>query len=362
MKIVLLGENNSVHIQKWVKAISLQTNVQLHVITFSGGPEIENVNYYSLKKITNSRLDYMLNLFRVKKLIKKINPDIVHAHYATSYGLLGAYSGFHPFVITGWGADIFDSPENPLIKKILQFSFSKADAVTVLSQITKTEIAKLTNKQVDLVPFGVDINYFKPDETVTAKKSELIIGTIRTLKEKYGVEYLVKAFLLLEEKFSQTSLHIVGDGDQRKMLEELAATSKRKNAIVFHGFVSQTKEPERYLSILRNFDIFIIPSVIDSETFGVAAVEAAACAVPVVASRVGGLTEVVKDNETGIIVSPRSVTELAAALELLLNDEIKRKQLGKNGRKNAEQLYNWKNNVAAMINIYRRTIEENKKR
>ncbi|MEI7801863.1 MAG: glycosyltransferase family 4 protein [Bacteroidota bacterium] len=360
MKIVLLGENNSVHIQKWVKAIAMQQDVQLHVISFSGGPEIEGVNYYALKKITGTRFDYMLNLFRVKKLIQKIAPNIIHAHYATSYGLLGAFSGFHPFVITGWGADIFDSPSNPFMKRILQFSFSKADAVTVLSQITKTEIGKLTNKPVDLVPFGVDINYFKPDETVTSKKSELIIGTIRTLKEKYGVEYLVKAFLALEEKFPNASLHIVGDGDQRTMLEELAATSKQKNAIVFHGFVSQTKEPERYLSILRSFDIFVIPSVIDSETFGVAAVEAAACAIPVVASCVGGLTEVVKDNETGIIVSPRNVKELSAALEILLNDEIKRKQFGNNGRKNAEQLYNWKNNVATMMNIYRRTIEEYK--
>src|SRR5882724_10174703 len=123
MRIVLLGNKSSVHIQKWVRAIATQADTELHVISFPGGVEFEKAIYHPLKKYSGNRLDYLLNIPRVKKLIKAISPDIVHAHYATSYGLLAAISGFHPLIITGWGADIFDSPANPLMRSALKYSF-----------------------------------------------------------------------------------------------------------------------------------------------------------------------------------------------------------------------------------------------
>lgn len=178
MKIVILGENSSVHIQKWIAGIAACEGVELHVITFDRGFKFEGVTYHSLKKITGNKIDYLLNVFKVKAYIKMIKPDVVHAHYATSYGFLAGFSGFHPLVITGWGADIFDSPKNPLMKRLLINSFEKADAISVLSEITRVEMKKLTNKFVHLIPFGVDIKKFSPQKS---KNNNVIkIGTIRT--------------------------------------------------------------------------------------------------------------------------------------------------------------------------------------
>src|ERR1035437_2634307 len=177
MKVIILGENNSPHIQKWISAIAMCKGVELHVISFDGGVKFEGVNYHLLRKISGTRIDYLLNVFKVKSYIKNIKPDLIHAHYATSYGFLAAFSGFHPLIITGWGADIFDSPKNPLMKRLLVNSFKKADAISVLSEITRVEIKKLTNKFVHLIPFGVDINKFYPQQL---KSENLItIGTIR---------------------------------------------------------------------------------------------------------------------------------------------------------------------------------------
>ena len=199
MKIVLIGENISVHIQKWIAAISEFKEIDLHVITFNNGIIFPNVTYHFLKKFTGTKLDYFLNAFIVRSYIKKIKPDLLHAHYASSYGFLADFSGFHPYIITGWGADIFDSPKNIIIKKIIIHAFKNADSLSVLSEITKVEMNKLTDKYVHLIPFGVDINKFAPNKS--GKSSDVIkIGTIRTLAEKYGVEYIIESRSITDVK------------------------------------------------------------------------------------------------------------------------------------------------------------------
>lgn len=351
MKICILGNNISSHIQKWIYAISQHNEIELHVITFKQGVFFENVHYHYIPLYTNTKLDYILNLFKVKKIVKKIHPDILHAHYATSFGFMGAFTNYHPYIITGWGADIFDSPKNPIMNKILKYSFKKADKITVLSKITQIEIQKLTSKEVLLIPFGVDVEKFSPLK-INKANNEIVIGTIRSLEVKYGVKYLIEAFSILSEKYPNLKLEIVGNGSQRDELEEYCKTFNINEKVHFHGYVNQNNEFDKYIRILRNYDIFAILSILDSETFGVAAVEASSCAIPVIASNVGGLPEVVENNITGIIVPPMNAIETAKAIEKLIQDENLMIKMGENGRKKVLNEYVWKNNVNNMINIY----------
>lgn len=359
MKIVILGENGSVHIQKWIGAIANVAEVELHVISFDRGVRFPNVTYHALRKHTGTKLDYILNVFLVRALIRKIKPDLIHAHYATSYGFLASFTGFHPLIITGWGADIFDSPKNPFMKALLVNSFKKADGISVLSEITKEEMKKLTNKQVHLIPFGVDITKFAPQQS----KSDAVIriGTVRTLAEKYGVEYLIRGFAKVSNKYPLCQLEIVGDGPLRVSLGQLCKDLGVHEKVVFHGYVNQNDSFEKYIAILGSFDVFAILSILDSETFGVAAVEASACAIPVIATRVGGLPEVISEESTGILVAPKNVEETANALERLICDKQLRLDMGANGRRKVERLYNWSANVAQMIDLYKVTIQNHKK-
>lgn len=354
MKILLLGENKSVHIQKWVQAISLSPNIELHVICFERGVKFENVTYHFLKSYFNNKLDFVFNLFHVKSLIKKIKPDLVHAHYATSYGLLGAFSGKHPFVITGWGADIFDSPRQFVMKKILEYSFSKADAITVLSKITQQEIKKLTAKPVSLIPFGVDADKFLPLRNVNGNIFR--VGAVRTFTEKYGIEFLIRGFAKLCLKYNHIELHLIGDGPLKQAFIDLTVELNINDKVTFYGYVNQNVEFDNYLSILNQLNVFVIPSIIDSETFGVAAVEASACELPVIASNVGGLPEVIDDNVTGLIIPPMSEDAIADAIEKLILDKELQLNLGKNGRKKVLEQYFWKQNVAKMIALYNNLI------
>lgn len=352
MKICIIGQNSSVHIQKWIQAISELDDIELDVITFKRGAIFEKVKYHYIDSYTGTKLDYILNLFRVKRLIKKISPNIIHAHYATSYGLMAAFSGFHPFILTGWGADIFDSPKNFFMNLILKYTFKKADEITVLSKITQKEILLLSNKKAHLIPFGVNLSKFSK---INRANSEIIrIGTIRTLEEKYGIEYLIRAFAMIYNKNPNVHLDIIGDGPQREFLEQLVSSLNISERVHFHGYINQNTDFERYINLLQSFDIFTILSIIDSETFGVAAVEASACGIPIVATNVGGLPEVVDDGVSGIIVPPKNAEQVALALERLIVDKELRDKMGINGREKVEKQYNWQNNVNQMVSLYRK--------
>jgi glycosyltransferase involved in cell wall biosynthesis len=351
MKICYLGENISVHNQKWIKALSSHEGVEVHVITFDRGVKFEGVKYYYLKEYTSGRLNYLLNISRVRKLVRQIMPDLLHAHYATSYGFMGACCNFHPFIITGWGADIFDTSREVIVKHLLKFAFRKADAITVLSEITKKEIAGLTKKYVHLVPFGVDTTLFRPAVKIL-QPGIFRIGTIRTLSEKYGVEFLVRAFAKLSAKYPHTYLEIVGDGGLRKSLETLCDELQVSERVRFYGFVNQQTDFEKYYSILSQFDVFVIPSVLHSETFGVACVEAGACGIPVIASDVGGLPEVIRHGETGFIVSPGNPEAIVQAVEKLIVDKELRISMGKAGREYVLENYDWEKCVLKMLSLY----------
>jgi glycosyltransferase involved in cell wall biosynthesis len=350
MKIILLGENGSVHIQKWIRALADRADIEMHVITFDRGVKYDDVHYHYLKKYAGNKLDYILNTGRVKQIIKEVSPDLVHAHYATSYGYLAAKANFHPLVITGWGADIFDSPKNFFMRRLLMYSFAKADAMSVLSVITKKEISKYTQKDVQLIPFGVNTEKF--DAVDRSNRDIVRIGTVRTLSEKYGIEYLIRAFAQVASIRTNVVLDIVGDGPQREFLVELTKTLGVSDKVTFHGYVNQNNEFERYKKLLDSFDIFSILSIIDSETFGVASVEASACGLPVVATRVGGLPEVVSENHSGLLVPPQNADETAKAFLQLIDDKSLRLQMGANGRTFVLQRYDWPNNVTQMVNLY----------
>lgn len=139
----------------------------------------------------------------MKKVITEFKPDILHAHYASSYGLLGALSGFHPYIISVCGSDVFDFPNTSFLHKIvLKYNLSVADKILSTSNVMAIETSKYTNKEIIVTPFGIDLDKFKPLSVKTIfNKENIVIGTITILEEKYGIEYLIRAFAIVKNKY-----------------------------------------------------------------------------------------------------------------------------------------------------------------
>lgn len=362
-KIFLLADCNSIHTQRW--AFALATN-GFNLCIFSIGREksniferfqtikiiscnssIENINEGAINKI-----EVLKFLPKVKAAIKHFNPDIVHAHYATSYGLLGALSGFKPFIISVWGSDIFDFPNISIFHNwLIKFNLYRANKILSTSNIMAEETRKYTNKEVIVTPFGIDLTKFKNKKVNNLFSDESItIGTVKTLLPKYGIDYLIHAFKIVKAKHIDLPLKllIVGGGRDKLKLENLCEELRITNDVIFTGAVDYDKVPD----FLNNLDIYVALSTLDSESFGVAIIEASACEKPVVVSNVGGLPEVVENGKTGFVVEAKNPQAAAQAIEkLVLNKEL-RIVMGKTGRMRVQKLYNWDENVKFMVEIY----------
>ena len=192
---------------------------------------------------------------------------------------------------------------------------------------------------------------FKPARVESLYDDEdIVIGTIKTLEEKYGIFYLVKAFKIINDKYPMKPLKllIVGGGSLSEELKNLVENLGIKDKVIFTGKVPFLSTP-RYQNMLS---ISVCVSINDGESFGVSVLEASSCAKPVIVSDVGGLPEVVENGKTGIVVPPKDELATAFAIERLILNEQLQVDMGRNGRKRVEKLYNWHENVLTMINIY----------
>lgn len=365
MKILLLANPASSHTIKWAHSLAL---AGLDVIIFglnSSDSKIyasfSNIKIvaFGMDKFVNSgvegnfrKLNYLKALPSLRQTIKEFNPDVVHAHYATSYGLLGALCGFRPFVLSVWGADIFTFPNLSFLHRwLVRFNLSRADKVLSTSHVMALETNKYTSKSVEVTPFGVNLSQFRPYPVSSPFTPEdIVIGTIKTLEEKYGIEYLIRAFHQVRRRNEALSLKlmIVGGGSLEKNLQALTEELGITDCTIFTGRVPFDEIP-RYHNMLS---VNVSVSICNSESFGVAILESSACEKPVVVSNVGGLPEVVEDNVTGIVVPPRDVAATANAIERFVMDAELRLSMGRAGRARVQLLYDWDANVMQMIEIY----------
>ncbi len=358
MKICYLADINSAHTHKWLNYFK-NKGYDIHVISLGNG-EYEGVTVHCLDVTDNvmkkasdrNKLQYIKKIKRVKELVNEIKPDILHAHYATSYGLLGALADYHPYIISAWGSDVYDFPvKSPVHKMMLKYNLKKADYIFSTSNVMKEETQKYTNKNIEVTPFGVDINRFVPGRI---EKDEVVIGTIKTLEEKYGIQYLVKAFAQLKDRNPDMNLklRIGGKGSQEDYLKDLCRELKIYDDVTFLGFVN----PDDVVKEFQNFDIAVFPSTLDSESFGVAAVEAESCGTPIVVSDVGGLMESTKPGVTSLVAKKASVDDLSDKIDMLVKDKELRLKMGAAARKFVEDNYSLDNNFAYVDKLYKEIV------
>jgi L-malate glycosyltransferase len=359
MRVLLLAPGRSIHTHKWALYYK-SVNVDVKVVTFADHHSEENareVETEILPKMLPGKLSYLSGVFALKKIINEFKPDILHAHYVSSYGFVGALAGFHPYYVSVWGRDIFQFPQmGKMNESIVKYTLNKADVICSTSHIMAKETNKYTGKNIYVTPFGVKMDIFKPSQVIK-DQGTLTIGTVKALSDKYGIADLIKAFAIIFKRHQQAKLLIVGDGPQRKEYEELAVRLGIGSATTFTGRVPNDQVPD----YINKMDIFAVPSTEDSESFGVAAVEAMACGVPPVVSNVGGLPEVVLEGKTGFVVPKENPEKLAEAMLKLVDEPELRKQMGVNGVEHVKEHYNWLDNANGMMELYHQTLEKGMK-
>ena len=356
MRLALLGPANSIHLQRWAAALASRG----HAICVLSQHRCERSLLPAAAKVVwlphGGAAGYFLNAHRLRRALSAWRADLLNTHYASGYGTTAALSGFRPTLLSVWGSDVYDFPYESAFKGwLLRRNLRSATALASTSVAMAAQVRHLTPERnaVAVTPFGVDTSAFAP-AAERGVAGRITIGTVKSLATKYGLDLLLRAFSGLmhdaevQAMRCELRLLLVGDGPQRAALEALASELGIRQCTEFIGAVAHAEVPQW----LNRLDIYCAPSRHDSESFGVAVIEASACGLPVVVSDVGGLPEVVRDGETGIVVGREDARALQAALKRLVADDGLRRRMGEAGRARVERDYAWDNCVDRMIACY----------
>ncbi len=296
--------------------------------------------------------------------------DLVHANFPSPYvascSSLSSLLRRKPAVLT-WHNDL--PPVAPAARGIISVhdklaalylrSF-RAIIATTRVYASKSRVLKLLSDRVHVIPCGVDVCRFSPlvsgrrvrDEIDGADWVVLFVGALTRWHGYKGLDVLLKAMRAVRRALSGVRLIVVGEGELKGSYMRLAERVGVRDMVYFAGEVSDERLPEYYAAA----DLLAMPSKDDSEGFGIVALEANACGKPVVACRVGGVVEVVRDGVNGILVEPNSPSELASAIVHLLTREDLREELGRRGRAIAE-MYDWKRIASMVSELYARVAD-----
>ncbi len=328
-RLMLLSEAASPHTAKWAREFE-RRGWEVHVGSL-GAADVPGATVHPFAGARRYGAHYLAAGLRIGGLLDRVRPDIVHAHYASSYGMLGAVSKRGPLVVSLWGSDVHEFPRrSPVHAALFGWSLRRADAITaVCADLARAAAPYGGGKPISVVPFGVDCELFAPRPDAAPPGGDLVVGCLKPLEPVYGHTYLLRGFadLVARRPDLPVRLRLAGAGYLRSPLEAEAAALGIAGRVEFLGRLPEAAVPGFY----RDLDCFVLASL--SEGLAVAAEEAAASGLPIVATHVGGNPEIVLDGKTGTLVPPRDPAGLSQALETLLDAPELRREYGRQARK-----------------------------
>jgi L-malate glycosyltransferase len=349
MRIALLGSLDSVHFQRWIQGLA-GAGVELFVFSLHSPRAFEVPPGVTVRTAPFAMgTGYLLAAAHLRRALKEWKPDLLHTHYASGYGTLARLSGFRPSLLSVWGSDITEFPHRSRFHGWwLKRNLGAASHLAATSRFLEKAIRDFDESApVQITPFGVSTDRFRPAAASAA--ATFRVGTVRGLEPVYGIDTLLRAFARFSESVRQdTTLTIVGDGTRRAEYEALAQSLGIGGKTRFLGRIPN----EELTSHLNELDLFVAPS--RSEGFGVAVLEAAACGIPSIVSRVGALPEIVDDGVTGVLIPPEDELALVSALERLCRAPEIRRRMGRAARERVEKTYSWQVSVDTMIALYQK--------
>jgi N-acetyl-alpha-D-glucosaminyl L-malate synthase BshA len=286
--------------------------------------------------------------------------DVLHVHYAIPNAVSAVLARQIlapqplPVVTTLHGTDVTLVGNDPSYLETTRYGVVESDAVTAVSEsLRKTTIEQLSiQKTIEVVPNFIDPTRYeavrgRPGARCRAARDERVLVHISNFRPLKRVLDVVEVFRRVRQRV-QSRLLMVGDGPDRPKVEQYCRQHDMCQWITFVGSVPQVEE------VLAGADLFLLPS--ETESFGLAALEALACEVPVVAARVGGLPEVVVEAENGFLLPVGDVDGMAAAALRLLEDPALRRRFGEAGRRRAVEVFGQDAVVARYRGIYERVV------
>jgi len=355
MKILLIGTAGSVHVRRWAAGLAdrgLDVSVLSRKQATIDGVQLIPAEIPRWAPWRPRRWAQRRRVL-LRRTLRQVRPDIVHVHYLGPYSVFPEDLSDVPLVVNTWGSDVISrSPETAEHTQRKRAVLNAADRVLASSEYlarATCNYAGWSNGRVVTNYWGVDLDQFRPSG---GRVEEPVIGFVKQLHPHYGPDVLLEAFARVRKAIPPARLLVAGCGDMEQVLKRRASELGISSHIQWLGQVSYGDIPALY----ARMGVSVMPSL--CEALGVAALESQAMMVPVVASNVGGIPEVVLDGATGLLVPPGDPQALVDGIIKILSDRDLRHRLGEQGRKHVEQRFDWNKTIDRMVKTYQEVVGE----
>ena len=340
-------------------------------------------------------IPYIINgFFQCIRICRKWKPDVIHAHWPFPHAFiaLGAAKLFKiPLALNFHGAELLLIRKKKWVKPFLKFAIGQAQAVFANSSFTAGKIKAIRDAHVEWSPYGTTLetkdesNASCHPERNVVKSKDLVTLTPHPVNGKFkilfvgrhierkGITYLIEAAKYLPR--DSFEIRIVGVGD---LTEQLKKQAEKVGSVI----LSETKDPVNFSEVegspaniiftgklspedlaneYRTANVFTLPAIVDSkgdtEGLGVVLIEAMELGLPIVASNVGGIPDVVVDNESGILVPEKDPVALANAFKRLAADQTLTERLLAGARKRINECFTWDGIIERQVEVYKRIVD-----
>jgi glycosyltransferase involved in cell wall biosynthesis len=377
--LYVLDNPASVHEYRYLKMISSDQDINLHVATCSPVEFIVDIRKLNLKifkspehKIHSSLpvLNGLLHSFRyyrftgfIKKLIKELEIDLIHSGWLSlsSYAVLK--TGFHPVLAMSWGSDVLNNPCNQtphnskhLLKKI-KYVAQNSDAIYSDANYvadTLVEITGITRNKIHVFPqLGVDMNLYYPDDdkrNITREKlnlnGQIAFLSTRCFLPVYALDQTIKAFKNIRKDYDNVKLILCGEGPLEKQLKTLVSDMNLEDSVIFTGNVYDRE----LINYYRACDIYISNSLSDGTSSSL--LEAMCCGMPIIVSDLPTNMEWIKDGENGFIIERNNIKSIYDKMLYCVRNQDAIKALGIKNINIAQEKIDMNKNYMKLKNIY----------
>ena len=330
---------------------------EIHVITShdDGLPNFDKENGFYIHRIAWPKIriiGVLLFWLQIFLKIRTIKPDIVQAQ-DLSMGIPAVLVKLiikKPFIIWGRGDDVYRP--GTFIRMTTGFILQKADGIIALTTDMQKKLKQFTPRKISIIPNGIELDGIInniPIKNESINQKIIYVGRLEPVK---GVEYLIMAMKLIHNEMPSVQLVLVGDGNERDRLETLSSELDIYKSVEFVGKIPH----EDVQAYLQDADVFVLPSL--SEGFPNVLLEAMACGLPIVATRIGGIPDIIEDGIHGYLVESKNFYELATKIMDILQDVEFSKKISSANKEEA-RAYSYENIICNLEGIFREAININ---
>jgi glycosyltransferase involved in cell wall biosynthesis len=287
--------------------------------------------------------------FSLRRLIKEIKPDLIHAGPIQNCAFIAALSGFHPILAMSWGYDlVMDADKSAWLRWVTRYTLKQSAFFTSDAEVSRDKAVSfgMNPEKTVIFPWGTDIQHFTPKSFHGSNTGAFTLFCNRTWEPIYGVDVLAKAFAKVAAVNPTVDLILLGGGSQGARIRQILMNGGVLDRVHFGGYVSQADLPRWY----HMADLYISPSHVDGSS--VSLMEALASGLPCLVSDIPGNKEWVEGGVNGWLFRDGDEDNLSEMILHAIQNRESLQKIGEAARRTAEEKADWKKNFGKLLEAY----------